>query len=310
MADAVKGKMEYSSSSKSSESSASYDPTLSPVRENETDLDQKLSRQALALVISIGTKPQRCENDDERHFEMLQKERPGKDPGFQGTMSSNWTLWQLLDSVFPTGGFAHSLGLEAAVQTGFVHDPSTLVSFITSTLENTAALLLPFVFVSNKLPRVDCWIHIDRLLHATLTNQVARRASCALGSALLRTATTVYVEIQELKKMRACALNSGMVHCHHAAVFGVVTGLLAIDPLTSQRSYLFLSLRDCLSAATRLNLVGPLEAAAMQRSMSSLAERIVAKYANRPIEDAYQTAPLLDVVQGYHDNLFSRLFCS
>ena len=31
---------------------------------------------------------------------------------------SDWIIWQMLDSGLPTGGFAHSYGLEAAVQLG------------------------------------------------------------------------------------------------------------------------------------------------------------------------------------------------
>lgn len=31
---------------------------------------------------------------------------------------SDWIIWQMLDSGLPTGGFAHSFGLEAAVQLG------------------------------------------------------------------------------------------------------------------------------------------------------------------------------------------------
>ena len=31
-----------------------------------------------------------------------------------------WTAWQLLDPLLPTGGFAHSNGLEAATQFGFI----------------------------------------------------------------------------------------------------------------------------------------------------------------------------------------------
>lgn len=34
--------------------------------------------------------------------------------------AQQWALWQMMDSAFPTGSFAHSNGLESSVQAGLV----------------------------------------------------------------------------------------------------------------------------------------------------------------------------------------------
>jgi len=221
-----------------------------------------------------------------------------------------WNLWQMLDSVLPTGGFAHSYGLEAAIQAQIVPNPEALEAFAVNTLENTGSLLLPFVYRANRFPNIEDWIKIDQILHATLTNGVARKASISQGSALLRVASTVFVEIPDLKQMREYARKPGMVHVHHASVFGIICGLLGFDSFTTQQAYLFMTLRDLLSAATRLNLIGPLESASIQHRIFKVADRILKRHMNHSIEEAMQTAPLLDTAQGCHEYLFSRLFRS
>lgn len=223
---------------------------------------------------------------------------------------SRWNLWQMLDSVLPTGGFAQSYGLEAAVQSHMIPNPEALEAFAVNTLENTGSLLLPFVYKANRFPNIENWIKIDQILHATLTNGVARKASIAQGSSLLRVASTVFVEIPDLKQMRECARKPGMVHVHHASVFGIICGLLGFDSFTTQQAYLFMTLRDLLSAATRLNLIGPLESASIQHRIFKVANMILKRHMNHSIEEAHQTDPLLDTVQGCHDFLFSRLFRS
>ena len=34
----------------------------------------------------------------------------------------DWITWQLADSAFPAGGYAHSAGVESAMQAGVIHD--------------------------------------------------------------------------------------------------------------------------------------------------------------------------------------------
>uniref|UniRef100_A0A7N0VJ18 Urease accessory protein F n=1 Tax=Kalanchoe fedtschenkoi TaxID=63787 RepID=A0A7N0VJ18_KALFE len=220
-----------------------------------------------------------------------------------------WSQWQLFDSILPTGGFAHSLGLEAATQVRMVSHPDHLHMFVIHCLENTASLLLPFVHSATLSPSLETWRQLNETLEATLTNEVSRKASTVQGSALIRVAASVFSEISFLKTMRDAVLASGTPF-HHAPTFGLVCGVLGMNSATSQRGYMFITMRDIISAATRLNLVGPLGAAVLQHQIASVAEDLCRKWMDRDVEDACQTTPLLDTVQGCHGYLFSKLFSS
>ncbi|GAB2233332.1 hypothetical protein Droror1_Dr00002553 [Drosera rotundifolia] len=221
-----------------------------------------------------------------------------------------WNQWQLLDSILPTGGFAHSYGLEAAIQARIVNDQQDLYIYALHVMENTGSLLLPFVYTAALSRDEETWLKLDKMLDAMLTNEVARKASTTQGSALLRIAAAIFIEIPPLKVMREKVIASRTFHFHHAVVFGVVYGLLGFDHVTAQRAYLFMTMRDLVSAATRLNVIGPQGAAVMQHRIGNVAEEVLKKWMDRDVEDACQTMPLLDTVQGCHDYLFSRMFCS
>ncbi|PON36136.1 Urease accessory protein UreF [Parasponia andersonii] len=246
----------------------------------------------------------------------VDKESNKPDNGFASSDSAlQWSQWQLLDSILPTGGFAHSLGLEAAIQTCLVSTPEDLQTFIAHLLDNTGSLLLPYVYSAAMSPDMETWCKLDKSLDATLTNQVGRKASTAQGSALMRVAATVFSETQPcLKAMRNASLCSAsgkvLVCFHHAPIFGLVCGVLGMDGTTAQRAYMYTAMRDVISAATRLNLVGPLGAAVLHHQMSKVAEAMVLKWMDRSVEESCQIVPLLDTVQGCHAYLFSRLFCS
>ncbi|KAK9274096.1 hypothetical protein L1049_018910 [Liquidambar formosana] len=189
-----------------------------------------------------------------------------------------WSQWQLLDSILPTGGFAHSFGLEAAIQARIVSGPEDLRAYVILVLENTGSLLLPFVCSATMSPNLENWHKLDRMLDATLTNEVARKASIAQGSALMRLAAAVFAEVPSLKTMRDTSLGSGAVSFHHAPIFGLICGLLGMDSGSSQRAYMFITMRDVISAATRLNLIGPLGAAVLQHQIALVAEDMSKKW--------------------------------
>ena len=221
-----------------------------------------------------------------------------------------WSQWQLLDSILPTGGFAHSYGLEAAMQSRIVNNQEDLRLFLIQVLDNIGSLLLPFVFCASRSPDAAAWVKLDQLLDATLTNEVGRKASTSQGSALLRVAASVFTEIQPLQDLRRTFLGSTSVSFHHAPIFGLICGLVGFDSETTQRAYMFVAMRDVISAATRLNLIGPLAASVLQHQVAPDAEKMLQKWRDRDVSEASQTAPLLDALQGCHAYMFSRLFCS
>src|ERR1700682_5752122 len=103
-----------------------------------------------------------------------------------------WTLLQLADSAFPTGGFAHPAGLEAAAQAGEIEGSEGVRRFARDSIWQAGWGVLPLVrgaFVHpSSLPELDA------RADAFLANHVANRASRTQGRAFLSTAGRVFPE--------------------------------------------------------------------------------------------------------------------
>jgi urease accessory protein len=218
--------------------------------------------------------------------------------------SSPWLAWQVVDSAFPTGAFAHSWGLEAAWQQGEVPNVEALQRFLQASIQQTAYGALPLMAAAYRQP--DRWLAIDELTDAFLTNSVANRASRVQGRTLVSTAARVW------PSDAMTALTSTMVRgcAHLAPVSGVVFQLIGLPIDTARTAMLFSAARGVLSAAVRLGIVGSYQAQRMQhdagRDLRGMLERCVALDA----DEVCQTAPLLDMLHSAHDRLYSRLFQS
>lgn len=215
-------------------------------------------------------------------------------------MSESFLIWQLIDSAFPTGGFAHSGGLEAAWQNGEVRNRIELVSFAEANLLQLRHAALPFVMNAWDEPERLC--ELDELCDVFTTNHVANRASRIQGKAFLNAVERIFkseVEIQDPD-----------FRFHFTPTFGACLRALKLDRNTTARMFFFNHLRTILAAAVRLNIVGPMEAQILQQQLSAKAEEILDCCDSTDLDDLAQTAPLLDIWQGTQDRLYSRLFQS
>jgi len=280
-----------------------------------------------------------------------------------------WCVWQMMDSNLPTGGFAHSYGLEAAMQMGQFElkggasgdkeaRVAGLLVFARQTVQQQAMLLLPLVRAAyaaaeamevpgrpgssppSAQPLVMAWASLDRQCHALLTTEGGRRASVSQGQALLRLACDNFPTISPQNRRWLCHARDQVrgrppakaaggsegrngavppqllpVKGHQAPLFGWLCRALGVDVITTSRMFCYLVLRDLMAAATRLGLVGPLQAVRLQMLMYQDAESIVTRCLEEGARreerrEPRQDNPLLDILQGAHEKLYSRLFIS
>jgi urease accessory protein len=213
-------------------------------------------------------------------------------------------VWQLVDSAFPTGAFAHSLGLESAWQHGEVVSRDDLRRFVEATILQTATGALPLVNAAYREPsRLAEW---DALNDAFLTNAVANRASRQQGRTLAASAARIWPS----PELAALQTQLHTLCAHAAPITGVVCRTLGVSLETTQRVVLFVAARGVLSAAVRLGVTGSYDAQRLQSECAGWSASVLERYRDAGPDDLAQTAPFIDILQGAHDRLYSRLFQS
>jgi len=215
----------------------------------------------------------------------------------------NWLLLQLADGTFPSGGFAHSGGLEAiTVLGGLTPSTSATVDFLDATLRQIGRASLPFVRAAAAEP--GRLLELDDAFDATLPLSGPNRSSRAQGRALASAASRIWEMLVPIAEHARGGPG------HHAPVFGAVFGTLGVGAEDTLAAYLHGAARGVLSAAVRLGLLGPLEAQRLHAARGPLLDALLD--AARHIEpgQAAQTAPLLEIYAALHERLDGRMFQS
>ena len=214
--------------------------------------------------------------------------------------SDQWLLWQLADSAFPAGSFGHSGGLEAAWQLAEIPSRAAFENYLLSLLQQLSRAALPFVLETHRSPQR--FAQVDQHCDLFLSNHVANRGSRQLGKSFLVAADQSFPS-EALSELRAtCGIG------HFAPVFGLVARLLEVNVKSTAQLFVFIQLRGAIASAVRLGIIGPLEGQRLQFKLSPIAEEVARGSLELSMDDIAHTAPLLDLWQGAHDRLYSRLF--
>ena len=219
------------------------------------------------------------------------------------------SLLQVSDTAFPTGAFAHSMGLEAFYDVGELRDAGDLRRFVELSLNSMAtsdcvALRAAYAAVSvQELERID-W-----LLSATKLTRELREASAATGRRFLASVGALGVE-DDLLNGFAASVRDGYSPGNLAVGFGVAAPALDVGLTDALNAYLYTSAASLVATGQKLI---PLGGSAAQRVLYELHEKIVEaaeeSEALRP-DEMYAFAPTIDVHSMLHERQRVRLYIS
>ncbi len=171
-------------------------------------------------------------------------------------------LTQLLDTTFPIGAAAHSLGIETLTAEGTLTTPR-LAAFLQDYLVEIGAQEGLFCRLAHKLwgtPTFEQgWLDLNQRVSAFKLAREPRKASAMMGKRFLQMLCTLE-NAPELQRVYSLSLELA-VDIHHAPAFGVTAAFLGIDADAAIATYLQQSTLSLISASQRLVSLGQGQAA-------------------------------------------------
>lgn len=235
-----------------------------------------------------------------------------------------------MDSQLPTGGFIASGGLESALQNGLYSSRDGLLRFTRSSLLSFSKSAVPVSCKSHSITQTirstdeSSAAHVQQLRdlnweydRSIIAIRPQHQTSIGQGAALL----TFLIKSAHEQLGLHCDWIRGLKFesMHMPVAFGVLCSVLDVPQEEMVDMLLMCHARTILSAAVRLNQLGPYE---YQTVLFSL-HKFIAELGNNcklvfqanqakknESVEIFSASPLLDVLQGMHDQLYSRLFNS
>ena len=217
-----------------------------------------------------------------------------------------WRLLQTTDSLFPTGAFAHSGGLEGLTGEGILKTAEDAERAIGEMLLSSFARVdLPACGLAHRSALsgdVPALVDLDRRVDSLKAPREARESSQSLGRRRLRV-------VQSLEEFRR-RVEEDRTFGHQAIVTGMHGALEGISREETMLAFAYGTAAGLVSSAMKLLPLGQTRAQALlSRLGESMAE--TARAADGlGAEDLGGFLPLLDIASMRHEVARTRLFIS
>jgi len=216
---------------------------------------------------------------------------------------------QLGDSLFPSGGFTLSHGLETLAEGGHVRDAASLQDWIAVTLRWQVAPSdgVAAAAVWSAGENLELIAEIDRLLQATKLAREPREASERTGRQMLSTLATLAGGTltryrREVSARRAPGLQP--------VVLGLAGRQLGIGRRETVLLLLHLYVAGCLGASLRLLDVDDVETQRIRLALAPTLQAAADEALAVPWKEMYACAVYTELMSMIHETATMRLFAS
>jgi urease accessory protein len=217
-----------------------------------------------------------------------------------------WRLLQTTDSLFPTGAFAHSGGLEGLTGEGILKTAEDAERAIAEILQYSLARIdLPACGLAHRAALegdVAALVDLDRRVDNLKSPREAREASQSLGRRRLRVVRSLDEYRQRVEEDRAIG--------HQAVVTGMHGALEGIAREEAMLAFAYGTAAGLVSSAMKLLPLGQTRAQALLSRLGESMAEIVRVADGLGPEELGGFLPLLDIAAMRHEVARTRLFIS
>ena len=218
---------------------------------------------------------------------------------------------RFVDSFFPSGGYAFSSGLEAAVQGGAVRNAEDLSRYVVESLtagmgerEAVAVGLAHEAYVCGVMETV---FKADRELEAMKLGYESRTASRQMGRQVVRLAADQHTRHPLIEDYLA-AVEAERTPGHLAVSLGLTLAAAGWSKENTIAALLYQTATGFVAAAMKLLPIGQREGQRLLESWLGVIERVSRNAAHQRVLQSW--SPVQDIYAMKHSRLESRLFRS
>jgi urease accessory protein len=218
---------------------------------------------------------------------------------------------RFVDSFFPSGGYAFSAGLEAAVKCGAIHNGRELAGYVEDLLVHgiakREAAAVAVAHLAATTDRLDLALAVDRQLDALKLGRDSRLASRQIGRQVMKGVAGQTDDNGVVREFRR-ALEEGRTPGHVPVAIGMTLAVCGWSRQDTVAAFLYQTVQGFVSAAMKLLPVGQQEGQQLLHDWGLLITELSRRA--KPQTSLVSWSPVHDIYAMRHARLESRLFRS